>query len=61
METYLYYSEVRPSGPRRHKTYRHIKMEVADAAEVSGSDKASSKEVSFGLGFEIELRVLQVE
>ena len=57
----LYYSEVRPSGPRRHKTYRHIKMEVPDAAEVSGSDKASSKEVSFGLGFEIELRVLQVE
>lgn len=55
------YSEVRPSGPRGHRTSRHIKMEVPDAAEVSGSDKAFSKEVSFGLGFEIELRVLQVE
>ena len=52
---------MRPSGPCGHKTSRHIKMEVPDAAEVSGSDKAFSKEVSFGLGFEIELRVLQVE
>ena len=57
----MYYSEVRTSGPRGHKTSRHIKMEVPDAPEVSGSDKAFSKEMSFGLGFEIELRVLQVE
>lgn len=42
---------MRPSGPRGHRTFGHIKIEAPDATTAGDNDKAFFKGVSFGLGF----------
>lgn len=61
MNMQRYYSELRPSGPRVHRTSGHIMREAPDVTSVSDSDKVFFKGGSFSQGFEIEVSVSQVE